>query len=245
MPPVRELQSLIAEQQKAIAPQKALIDADIERSAASGAAQEAGLAATQKKVFGNIEQAAQNKGMFFSGFSPEEQANYTSTTYLPALAQLQTAIAQTRSNLMGKKADLDTDVFKTATNIRENDLQALRSWEKMTAEQQFNASEAEKQRVFQAQQNEVNRQHEARQQAANRASSAAPRESILDQARAMLASRVGDDGKVHPTVWKQVAAYAADNGLKFGGDNGFASKLWQYANDSHYNDYLQGYEKYM
>ena len=245
MPPVRELQSLIAEQQQAIAPQKALIDQSIEQNAASGAAQEAGLAATQKKAFGNIEQAAQNKGMFFSGFSPDQQAEYTSSTYLPALAQLQATIAQTRSNLLGKKADMDTEVFKTATGMRENDLQVLRSWEKMTAEQQFNATEAEKQRVFQARENEVTRQHEARQNAANRAASVTPDAPIGEKVRAMLDVSRGQDGKVSPAVWKQIAAYAADNGLKFGGDKGFASKYWQYANDSHWQDYQQGYEKYM
>lgn len=193
MPPVRELQSLIAEQQQAIAPQKALIDQSIEQNAASGAAQEAGLAATQKKAFGNIEQAAQNKGMFFSGFSPDQQAEYTSSTYLPALAQLQATIAGTRSQLLGKKADLDLDVFKTATGMRENDMQVLRSWEKMTAEQQFNASEADKQRVFTAQQNEAARQAQAREGAANRyaASQANAGPSAAERKQADVAAATG------------------------------------------------------
>lgn len=235
MPPVRELQSLIAEQQQAIAPQKALIDQSIEQNAASGAAQEAGLAATQKKAFGNIEQAAQNKGMFFSGFSPDQQAEYTSSTYLPALAQLQATIAQTRSNLLGKKADMDTEVFKTATGMRENDLQVLRSWEKMTAEQQFNASEAEKQRVFQARENEVTRQHEARQNAANRAASA-PKDvsGIVNSVGKFLKGRVGSDGKVSPASFQEGRQQWVAAG---GSPDSYNQVFAGYVNAGHYWNY--------
>lgn len=235
MPPVRELQSLIAEQQQAIAPQKALIDQSIEQNAASGAAQEAGLAATQKKAFGNIEQAAQNKGMFFSGFSPDQQAEYTSSTYLPALAQLQATIAGTRSQLLGKKADLDLDVFKTATSMRENDMQVLRSWEKMTAEQQFNATEAEKQRVFQARENEVTRQHEARQNAANRAASA-PKDvsGIVNSVGKFLQGRVGSDGKVSPASFQEGRQqWIAAGGSPDSYNQAFAG----YVNTDHYWNY--------
>ncbi|UOF80551.1 hypothetical protein [Caudoviricetes sp.] len=235
MPPVRELQSLIAEQQQAIAPQKALIDQSIEQNAAAGAAQEAGLAATQKKAFGNIEQAAQNKGMFFSGFSPDQQAEYTSSTYLPALAQLQATIAQTRSNLLGKKADLDSDVFKTATGMRENDIQILRNWEKMTAEQQFNASEAEKQRVFQARENEATRQHESRQNAANRAASA-PKDvsGIVNSVGSFLAGRTGSDGKVSPASFQEGRQqWIAAGGSPDSYNQAFAG----YVNTDHYWNY--------
>lgn len=174
MPPsVRSLKSLIAEQTKAITPQQQLIDQSIQQNDASGAAQIAGLGAQKDTAFSNIEQGAQNKGMYFSGFSPDEQAKYTAGTYLPALAQLQGTIAQTRNSLLGKKADLNTDVFKTASNIREADLQALRDWNKMTAEQKFNASEAEKQRAFEAQQKEADRRAAAAEGAAGRAAAAA------------------------------------------------------------------------
>lgn len=173
MPPVRELQSLIAEQQQAIAPQKALIDQSIEQNAASGAAQEAGLAATQKKAFGNIEQAAQNKGMFFSGFSPDQQAEYTSSTYLPALAQLQATIAATRTNLLGKKADLDTDIYKSAFATRESDVAAKRTFDSEQERRAWEAEQARIQREAAAAEAERNRQHESRLASASRAASQA------------------------------------------------------------------------
>ena len=156
-PNVRDLQSLIAEQQAGLKPQLGLIDQDIQANDNSGQAQIAGLGAQQQQAFGQIEQGAQNKGMFFSGFSPDQQAKYTGSTYLPALAQLQATIAGTRSNLLGKKADVNKGAFDKATQMRDQDLAVLADWQKMTAQQQYSAAEAEKQRVFEAHQNEQNR----------------------------------------------------------------------------------------
>lgn len=158
MPPaVRDLQALIAEYGKAYDPQRALIDADITTNANAGAAQEAGLEAKKVKAFQGIEQGAQNKGMYFSGFSPNEQANYTSDTYLPALAQLQATIAGTRSSLLGKKADIETDVYNKAFNTREGDITAKNNWQSEQERRQYEADQAEKQRQFEASENAKNR----------------------------------------------------------------------------------------
>ena len=163
MPPqVRDLQALIAEYGKAYDPQRALIDADITANANAGAAQEAGLQAKQTQAFKTIEQRGQNKGMYFSGFSPDEQANYTSDTYLPALAQLQATIAATRSQLLGKKADIETDVYNKAFNTREGDIKQKNDWQ----------SEQER-RAWQAEQDRINREFQASENAKGRAASAA------------------------------------------------------------------------
>lgn len=162
MPPqVRDLQALISEYGKAYDPQRALIDADITSNANAGAAQEQGLQAKQGQAFKTIEQGAQNKGMYFSGFSPNEQANYTSDTYLPALAQLQATIASTRSNLLGKKADIETDVYNKAFNTREQDVSAKNTWQ---AEQE--------RRAWQAEQDRIAREAAAAESAKDRAASA-------------------------------------------------------------------------
>lgn len=232
MPPqVRDLQSLIAEQSKAIAPQNRLLDESINQNASAGLAQEAGLAATQKKAFGQIEQGAQNKGMFFSGFSPDEQATYTSTTYLPALAQLQATIAKTRSDLLGKKADLATNVFDKATNMRESDRQALAAWEKMTAEQKFNASEAEKQRVFEAQQNQLKISADARNAAASKDSAPSQKEQFA----AALAGAAGGNGKVSPGDYNALKNQWVSAG--YGSFKDFHDAFWKFADDSHWWDY--------
>lgn len=228
-PQVRNLQDLIAEQSKAITPQLGLIDESIQANDNSGVAQQKGLEAQQKKAFGQIEQGAQNKGMYFSGFSPDEQATYTSTTYLPALAALQGTIAKTRADLLGKKADLNTNVFDKASAMRENDLQTLAAWNKMTAEQQFNASEAEKQRAFDAQQNQLTRNA----QAASSRASAGP--SNKENFAATLAAAAGGDGKVSPGDYNALKNQWVSAG--YGDYKSFHDNFWRFANDSHWWDY--------
>ena len=152
-PQVRDLNALIAELGKGTAGQKAQIDSDILRSEQSGAAQEQGLAAAQNREFGKIEQRASDKGMLFSGFSPDAQAEYTSTTYLPALAKLQEAIASTRAGLLGKKIDIDADVYGRAVGLRESDIAAKRNWDISEADRIAREREAERNRQFEAQQN--------------------------------------------------------------------------------------------
>lgn len=244
-PTVRDLNGLIQTIGQSIVPLKDQIDTDIAANEKYGEAQVAGLEAKKTRAFGDIEQAAQNKGMFFSGFSPDAQATYTADTYLPALASLQQTIAQTRSGLMKEKLGLDKDVFDKAFSSQESDRAILADWNKMTAQQQFEATEAEKQRVWQAQQNEQDRATQLSSARISNAGSSAPQMSVQDKVRAMLDAATGDDGKVNPGVWQNVAAYAANNGLNFSGDKGFASQFWNYANESHWGDYLgDKYKKY-
>lgn len=172
-PSVRNLQTAIAQEQTAIAPQQQFIDEQVNANASSGAAQEAGLGAQQRTAFGQIEQGAQNKGMFFSGFTPDEQAKYTSNTYLPALANLQATIAGTRASLFGKKLDLNKSAYDKASAMVEQDKAVLNDWNKMTAQQQYQSSEAEKQRVYDAHQREMDQRFTAHQNAANRSASRA------------------------------------------------------------------------
>lgn len=140
-PAVRDLNALVGEIGQAYQPQYQTIDKDVAFNEQSGVAATAGLQAQQRQAFGGIEQAAQNKGMFFSGFSPSEQANYTSTVYLPKLAELNQTIAQTRNQLLGRKAELDTDIRNKAFATRESDLGALRTWEQQQAQRAFEAEQ--------------------------------------------------------------------------------------------------------
>lgn len=201
MPPqVRELQSLIAEYGKAYDPQRALIDADINANTNAGAAQEQGLQAKQTQAFKTIEQRGQNKGMYFSGFSPDEQANYTSDTYLPALAQLQATIAATRGSLLGKKADIETSVYEKAFNTREGDIAASKNWQ---SEQERRAWEAEQARIA--------REFEASENSKNRSASAANSRSSQGPSLAVRKNSSGgydvlEDGQVSQNY--DLAAYA-------------------------------------
>lgn len=201
-PQVRDLQSLIKTQQAALQPQLSLIDQSITANDQSGQAQVAGLDAAKTQAFGDITQNAQDKGMFFSGFTPDQQAKYTGSTYLPALAQLQSTIAATRSQLLGKKADLNKSAFDVATTQHENDIAAVNEWNKMTAQEKFQADQATKDRVFQAQQNLLNRQATAANAAADRA---APNTAPARKAALSILEKKGvqgRDGKVSPNTFR-------------------------------------------
>jgi len=161
-PVVRDLNALIGEIGAAYAPQKEIINQQIQQADQSGVAQRAGLQAQQTQAFGQIEQGAQNKGMFFSGFSPDAQAKYIATTYLPALANLESSINQVKQGLYGKNAELDSQTRTQAFNVREGDVAAQRAWQ---ADQE--------QRAFQAEQQRLQMEAQARENAANRAAQAA------------------------------------------------------------------------
>lgn len=268
-PVVRDLNQLVSEYGRSVEPQKQLIDTDIANNEKSGQAQIEGLGAAKDRAFGKITQAAQNKGMLFSGFAPDAQAEYTASTYLPALAKLQAAIANTRTSLLGKKADIDKNVYDKAFATRESDISAKRSWDAAEAARAFQAAEAEKQREFQRQQAEQayqrqlalareQRAWQAQQNAASRASSASLASMryggggggndvnrVDSTIRAMLESEMGRDQKVSPATWRRAASYAAAHGIRFGGAGGFASRFWNYANDNHWRDYKLGYDQYM
>lgn len=199
-PAVRNLQDLIATIGQSVQPQQQLLDQQIVQNDQAGAAQVAGLDARKTQAFGQIEQGAQNKGMFFSGFAPDEEANYTADTYLPALANLQSTIAQTRAGLIGQKNELNTGVFNKAFDTQQQDQAVLNDWNKMTAQQQFEASEADKQRVFTAQQNEKDRATSRSNAAASKANEPTPSQNMA----AALSAQTGNDGFVSPGTYQSM-----------------------------------------
>ena len=65
----------------------------------------AGLEAAKKDSFGQIEQGANRRGMFYSGVPIAEQSKYVGQNYLPAVANLSNRYAQIRGNLRQSLAD--------------------------------------------------------------------------------------------------------------------------------------------
>lgn len=237
-PQVRDLNKLIKTIGQSVNPQKKLIDSDIAANNQSGADQVAGLNNAKNLEFGNIEQLAQDKGQFFSGFSPDEQAKYTGSTYLPALANLQSTIAQTRSGLLGKKADLDTNVFNQAFQTREGDIDKQFSWQNTQEQRQFETEQAEIQRRFTAAESDKDRT-QARQLQALSAAAKAPKGPSTAQVVGSIVGELqkvaGKDGYVNPKsyndgrqAWVALGGKASDYDGTFRG----------FANPSHLNDYL-------
>lgn len=245
-PKVRNLNNLVKEIGKSVAGQKTLIDADIQANQRAGDAQIAGLQAQQQQAFGQIEQGAQNKGMLFSGFTPNEQAQYTSTTYLPALANLQATIAQTRSALMGKKADLDTNVFNKAFDTREGDIgrrfqftervegQKFQTSERK-ASQKFSADQAAQERAFKAAESQRDRSAAAANAAAANAADTA---AFFDQTRRDVAKDLkdmaGKDTYVSPNTWNNLKSQWVGSGYDAKTFNSYFSNR---INPSHKKDY--------
>lgn len=232
-PQVRDLNGLVDTLKAGATDQFNQINSDIAANDTAGQAQIAGLDAKKTRAFGDIEQGAQNKGMFFSGFSPDSQARYTADTYLPALASLQQTIASTRSGLLGKKADLNAGIFNKAFDSTEQDRAVLADWNKMTAQQQFDASEADKQRAFTAQQNQADRASSAANAAASRGGGVDGK-AIIGGIQSLFNSKKGKDGKVSPSTfqsgreqWVAAGGSPADYYDTFSG----------YINQNHVNDY--------
>lgn len=128
-PAVQNLQDIVAQISAAYKPQQDLIDQSITANDASGKDQTAGLDAKKTNAFGDITQTATNRGMAFSGFTPDAQAKYVGSTYLPALANLQNTIASTRNSLLGKKAGLDTEANTQAFTVHQGQVSSAQAWQ--------------------------------------------------------------------------------------------------------------------
>lgn len=95
----RTLQQILAESANVYDPQVASVQGQIDALPGQTAAEEQGLQAKQTQAFGDILNGARRRGLGFSGIPIGEQAQYTATNYLPALAQLHTAQQQRATSL--------------------------------------------------------------------------------------------------------------------------------------------------
>jgi hypothetical protein len=204
-PAVQNLSDIVAQIGQAYAPQQALIDQSITANDQSGAAQTAGLQAKQTQAFSNIDQAATNKGMAFSGFSPDAQAKYTGSTYLPALANLQNTIASTRNSLLGKKAGLDTQANTQAFSVHQGQVSAAQTWQNTQDAAARAEQTRQEQNAFTANQNQLNRGASASRAAAKAANvqptSAEIKKSDGSAIATSLSHATGQDGYVSPSSY--------------------------------------------
>jgi hypothetical protein len=227
-PAVQDLNDLINQYKTTLAPQQALIDTSIAANDASGTAQVAGLGAQKDTAFKGITQSANDRGGYFSGFTPDQEATYTAGTYLPALAQLQGTIASTRASLLGKKADLDTTASQSALTTQQQQQSALQTWQNQQDQLAAQAAEADKQRQFTAGQSAADRASAASIAASNNAAKAGPNvAAIVSSVGNYLKSKMGGDKHVNPNDW----GIAQQQWVAAGGDPAsFAQTFYSYAN---------------
>lgn len=134
-PVVANLNDLVNQFTSAEQPESDQLDTEIAQNDQSGTAQEAGLDSAEKTAFGDITQQANDRGGYFSGFAPNAQASYVGSTYLPALAKLQTTIAATKNTLLGQKADLATTANTSALDEQKTEQAALDTYNQDQADQ--------------------------------------------------------------------------------------------------------------
>lgn len=103
------------------------------------AAQQQGLDATQQQAFGDILNSARARGtgVAFGGIPLGEQAQYTASTYLPAVANLKTAQTTQQQSLANQINAINEDKFNAANNLYQFGVTSDQN------QQQINATNAE------------------------------------------------------------------------------------------------------
>lgn len=103
-------------------PQRQAINDRISQLQPQADAQVAGLKQEQTNAFGDITNGARDKGMGFSGIPIAEQAKYTGSTFLPAVAKVQQSVNDARSSLFDNLNNINLDQRKTAYGIQNDQL---------------------------------------------------------------------------------------------------------------------------
>lgn len=83
-------------------PQTKLVQSQIDALQPEQDAQQASLEQAKVNAFKDISNSANSKGVLFSGFTPDQQATYVGTKYLPAVANLKTSFNNTKNTLLGQ-----------------------------------------------------------------------------------------------------------------------------------------------
>lgn len=87
-------------------------------------AQKSALEQARINAFRNISNTASARGMAFSGFTPEQEAQYTGTTYLPAMANLETQQLKSKQSLIDAINAANADRYAKSLGYYESAQQA-------------------------------------------------------------------------------------------------------------------------
>lgn len=151
-PQVQPLAEIMAELEPATSAQTSLIQKKQAGLGAKYGAQVAGLDAAKANTFNTINNQATGRGMAFSGIPLDEQSVYLSEKYLPARAGLVMQENEESMALEGDLADIYSANYQNAFNTQKGQKSDLNTWNMQEMQNQFSASEAEKDRTFKANQ---------------------------------------------------------------------------------------------
>lgn len=117
MPPVPTYDQAYGSLGNVYDPQTALVNQQVAELDPQMQAQQASLDQAKVNAFKDIDTSANAKGILFSGFSPDQQAQYIGTKYLPAVANLKTTYQNNKNALLGKINQLNADRSTEARGI--------------------------------------------------------------------------------------------------------------------------------
>ncbi len=234
-PTVQTLDQILAGYQPAYAGQKNVYNQMMTQNKANAEQKKQGLFAQQKEAFSGIEQTAANKGMLFSGFSPDQQARYTSTKFLPAMAGLEQETMAGNNRLALALAGLDTEARNKAESELSRQKQNLFTWQQAESARQAQAEQERLRREQQERQFQANYALQQQQMRSQASAAGGGRASNQESFAGALASAAGGDGKVSPGDYNALKNQWVSAG--YGDYKSFHDKFWKFANNSHWWDY--------
>lgn len=111
------LDSIIKSLDATYNPSRQLINERITGMPAEQDAEISGLNATKDQAFDSITNNARDRGMGFSGIPLQEQAKYTASEFLPAVARTKTAFTDRKTSLIDALNNIGIDQRKTAQGM--------------------------------------------------------------------------------------------------------------------------------
>lgn len=136
----QELGQIIQELDAAYNPSRQAINDRINGLQGAESADLAGLEAQKNQSFDDITNGARSRGIGFSGIPLQEQAKYTASSFLPAVAKVKQQYVANRGSLVDALNQMNMDQHKTAMGLRETQMD--RDWRAAEAEKERAAARA-------------------------------------------------------------------------------------------------------
>lgn len=217
-PQVQTLAQIMADLAPGVQGQQQVIQQQQQGLAAKYGAQKTGLEAEKVRGFNTINNQAVGRGGSFSGVPVDEQSDYLSTKYLPAVAGLEMQQNEEDMGLQKSLADINAGVYQSAFERQGSQQSNLNSWNMQQQSLEAQAREAE-----------LDRQATAREAAASRAASAPKELSPQDAALGVINGAVSNGADINSNVFQ----LARDAYRRAGGNSSnFASEFWKYVPQS-------------
>lgn len=116
------LEDIIKELDASYAPSRQLINQQIDAIPTQADAQVAGLNSQKDQAFNDITDGARSRGIGFSGIPLAEQAKYTSSEFLPAVAKVRQAATDQKTSLLDALNKSSQEQRGQAYSVRESQL---------------------------------------------------------------------------------------------------------------------------